>query len=157
MPLYRFVYFIPLAVLGFKPVDILFMCAITQVYGILVHTQQVGKLPAWIEYIFVTPSHYRVHHACNVPYLDKNMGMALIIWDRLFNTFAEEQPNEPPVFGLLKQEGSITHPMKVVTHEWEAIHKTSTRLPWSLKLKYFLMPLGWSHNGSTQNDQTATG
>ena len=54
-PLYRFVYFIPLTLVGFKPIDILFAHAICQTWGVFVHTQYIGKLPGWIEYIFVTP------------------------------------------------------------------------------------------------------
>jgi sterol desaturase/sphingolipid hydroxylase (fatty acid hydroxylase superfamily) len=74
-PVYRFVYFIPLTLMGFKPLDIVFMYAITQTYGILVHTQYVKKMPKWFELIFVSPAHHRVHHASNITYLDKNMGM----------------------------------------------------------------------------------
>ena len=92
-PLYRFVYFIPLAFLGFKPLDIVFMYSATQIWGTLVHTDIVGKL-GWLEYVFVTPSHHRVHHASNVKYLDKNMGMFLIIWDKMFGTFQAELPEE---------------------------------------------------------------
>jgi sterol desaturase/sphingolipid hydroxylase (fatty acid hydroxylase superfamily) len=61
-PLYRFVYFIPLTLVGFNPADIIIMYSITQIYGIIVHTEYVGKL-GWLEYIMVTPSHHRVHHA----------------------------------------------------------------------------------------------
>ncbi len=89
-PVYRFLYFIPLALAGFKPVDILFMYAATQIYGIIIHTKSVGKLGP-IEWIFATPSHHRVHHASNTKYLDKNMGMVFIFWDRLFGTFEEEK------------------------------------------------------------------
>ncbi len=77
-PLYRFVYFIPLAFIGFNPADIILMYALTQIYGILVHTQFIQKMPAWVEVFFVSPSHHRVHHASNTLYLDKNMGMCLI-------------------------------------------------------------------------------
>src|SRR5688572_17537953 len=73
-PLYRFFYYIPLAVAGFKPMDIMLMYSATQVYGILVHTQTVNKL-GFLEYFLVTPSHHRVHHASNPLYLDRNMGM----------------------------------------------------------------------------------
>lgn len=117
MPFYRYMYFIPLALLGFRPIDILFMYAITQTYGILVHTQAIKKLPRWIEYIFVTPSHHRVHHASNAPYLDKNMGMALIIWDRMFGTFAEELDEEPPRYGLTSPIEHQHHPTHIIFHE----------------------------------------
>ncbi|HJY23747.1 MAG TPA: sterol desaturase family protein, partial [Hanamia sp.] len=74
-PLYRFIYFIPLVLLGFNPIDVVFMYSLTQIYGILVHTQYINKMPRWFEAVFVSPSHHRVHHASNVRYLDRNLGM----------------------------------------------------------------------------------
>ena len=154
MPLYRFMYFIPLVLLGFRPADILFMYAITQIYGILVHTQSVKKLPRWIEYIFVTPSHHRVHHASNIPYLDKNMGMALIIWDRMFGTFTEEMPEEKPVYGLTKNVDRPYHPVHIVVHEWEHIGQDMKRTHvLKEKLQYLFRPPGWSHDGSSQTSK----
>jgi sterol desaturase/sphingolipid hydroxylase (fatty acid hydroxylase superfamily) len=151
MPVYRFMYFIPLALLNFKPADIFFAYAVTQSYGILVHTQAIKKLPRFIEYIFVTPSHHRVHHASNVPYLDKNMGMLLIIWDRMFGTFAEEVPAEKPVYGLTKPLQNPYHPVEVIFHEWAAIRRDFKKpIPFATKLKYLFSAPGWSHDGSTQ-------
>ncbi len=150
MPVYRFMYFIPLALLNFKPVDIFFAYAITQIFGILVHTRAVKKLPAVIEYIFVTPSHHRVHHASNIAYLDKNMGMLLIIWDRIFGTFQEEMDHEKPVYGLTKPLENPHHPTHIIFHEWKEIAKDMKRkIPMREKLKYLLNPPGWSHDGST--------
>ena len=150
-PLYRFVYFIPLAWLGFNPVDIVFMYSITQIYGILVHTQSIKTMPAWFELLFVSPSHHRVHHASNTIYLDKNMGMCLIIWDKLFGTFQKELPEEPVVYGLTKPLDNPHHPVKVVFHEWESIGKDlKKKTSVSNKLKYLFMPPGWSHDGSTK-------
>src|SRR4029077_1642445 len=103
-PLYRFIYFIPLAWLGFKPLDIVFIYAATQIWGIFVHTELIHKM-GWLEYFLVTPSHHRVHHASNPKYLDRNMGMFLIIWDQLFGTFQAELPDEdyqPKKYGLTK-------------------------------------------------------
>jgi sterol desaturase/sphingolipid hydroxylase (fatty acid hydroxylase superfamily) len=154
MPFYRYLYFIPLALIGFEPLDIFFMYALTQTYGILVHTQSIGKLPAWIEYVFVTPSHHRVHHASNIPYLDKNMGMVLIIWDRLFGTFTPELPNEKPRFGLTRPMPHPHHPLNVIFHEWHSIGKDLKRdIPLSLKLKYLFKPPGWSHDGSSMTSK----
>jgi len=90
-PLYRFIYFIPIALLGFQPIDIAFIYAATQTWGILVHTEKINKL-GFLEYFLVTPSHHRVHHGSNPKYLDKNMGMFLNIWDKLFGTFQPELP-----------------------------------------------------------------
>lgn len=147
-PLYRFVYFIPLVLFGFKPADIVLMYSITQTYGILVHTNYLGKL-GWLGYVFVTPSHHRVHHASNVAYLDKNMGMCLIIWDRLFGTFQEELDQEPVRYGLTKalEDTSLGN---TIFHEWKAIAKDLGRnVGVGTKLKYLLNPPGWSHDGST--------
>lgn len=146
-PLYRFVYYMPLALCGFQPLDILFMYALCQTYGFFVHTEKVGKLWAPIEFLMVTPSHHRVHHASNPRYLDKNMGMVLIIWDRLFGTFVEE--TEKPHYGLTTplKTGS---PREVVFGEWEKIVADLQRpLPWSLRLRYIWNPPGWSHDKST--------
>jgi len=154
MPVYKYLYFIPLVLLNFNPIDAIFMYSVTQIYGILVHTQSIKKLPRWIEYIFVTPSHHRVHHASNVPYLDRNMGMVFIIWDRLFGTFTEEMPDEVPHYGITKPILKPFHPIHIVTHEWVEIGK-DLRKSKSLKdkLNYLLRPPGWSHDGSTKTSK----
>lgn len=154
MPVYKYLYFIPLVLLGFRPADVLFMFSFTQLYGILVHTQYVKKLPAWIEYIFVTPSHHRVHHASNIPYLDKNMGMVFIIWDRIFGTFAAETPDEKPHYGITKPIENPYHPLHIVTHEWKALAQDLRRpMPFTTRIKYLLHPPGWSHDGSTKTSK----
>ncbi|WP_035333018.1 sterol desaturase family protein [Dyadobacter crusticola] len=151
-PLYRFIYFVPLAIFGFDPADIIVMYSLTQIYGIIVHTEYVKKL-GWLEYILVTPSHHRVHHASNVQYLDKNMGMCLIIWDRIFGTFQEELPEVPPKYGLTKSAAkeNIT---ATIFHEWREIGN-DLMLPVGLpvKLKYLLKSPGWSHDGSRETSK----
>jgi sterol desaturase/sphingolipid hydroxylase (fatty acid hydroxylase superfamily) len=150
-PLYRFIYFIPLALLGFNPVDIVFMYSLTQIYGILVHTRYINKMPAWFEALFVSPSHHRVHHASNIRYLDRNMGMVLIIWDRLFGTFQEEITSDPIKYGLTKPLDNPNHPTKIIFHEWQNLGRDiRKKLPLNIKLKYIFMPPGWSHDGSTK-------
>jgi len=150
-PLYRFVYFIPLVLLGFNPVDIVFMYSLTQIYGILVHTQYINKMPRWFEAVFVSPSHHRVHHASNIIYLDKNMGMVLIIWDRLFGTFQEEVPYDPVKYGLTKRLDNPHHPAKIIFHEWLNLGKDLKKnISLKTKIKYLFMPPGWSHDGSSK-------
>jgi sterol desaturase/sphingolipid hydroxylase (fatty acid hydroxylase superfamily) len=150
-PVYRFVYFVPIALIGFHPLDIVFMYSITQTYGILVHTQYINKMPKWFEWFFVSPSHHRVHHASNIIYLDKNMGMCLIIWDKLFGTFQEELPTEPVKYGLTKPLENHYHPAKIVLHEWQNIGKDlQKKISFFTKLKYLFMPPGWSHDGSSK-------
>ncbi len=156
-PLYRFIYFIPLSLMGFKAVDMAVMYSITQIYGILVHTSYVSKIRnkhlRWIEYVLVTPSQHRVHHASNVEYLDKNMGMCLSIWDRMFGTFQEEMDDLPIKYGL-------THPLEnrnaanIVFHEWVALAKDFSKAnSFSTKIKHLFMPPGWSPDGSTRTSR----
>ncbi|HSB92693.1 MAG TPA: sterol desaturase family protein [Flavitalea sp.] len=155
-PLYRFIYFIPLTFVGFRPEDIMVMYSATQIWGILVHTEMVRKL-GWLEYILVTPSHHRVHHASNNLYLDKNLGMFLITWDKLFGTFqAELEPEEyqPIRYGLTKpldNDGIVN----TVFHEWAAITKDLKRgdLSFRDKVNYVFGPPGWSHDGSTKTSE----
>lgn len=150
-PLYRFIWFIPLPLLGFKAEDIMLMYAATQIYGILIHTQYVGKLGP-LEWFLSTPSHHRVHHGSNVPYLDKNMGMVFIIWDRLFGTFAEEK--ETVKYGLTTNLKQPYHPIKTVFHEWAEIIR-DLRKPSSFKAKFMYLfgPPGWSHDGSRKTSR----
>ncbi|MEI6263466.1 MAG: sterol desaturase family protein [Sphingobacteriia bacterium] len=150
-PLYRFIYFIPLALLGFRPIDILFIYAATQIWGIFVHTELIHKM-GWMELIFVTPSHHRVHHGSNPLYLDKNMGMFLIVWDKLFGTFQAElssQEYQPIQYGLTSNLNS-QNPLKVIFHEWASIWKDITQrdINWQARWKYLFGPPGWSHDGS---------
>lgn len=150
-PLYRFIYLTPIALLGFTPLDIVFMYSVTQTYGILVHTQYINKMPRWFETFFVSPSHHRVHHASNVIYLDKNMGMCLIIWDKMFGSFQAEIKEEPVKYGLTKPVENAANPLKIIFHEWEnMVRDVKKKTSFSTKLKYIFMPPGWSHDGSTK-------
>ncbi len=150
-PLYRFIYFLPLPLLGFEPWDIVFIYAATQIWGIFVHTELIKKM-GWLEYILVTPSHHRVHHSSNPKYLDKNMGMFLIIWDKLFGTFQkelDENEYQPIRYGLTK---NIEKPnaINLIFYEWNAIMKDISRndISFSQKLKYIFGKPGYSHDGS---------
>jgi sterol desaturase/sphingolipid hydroxylase (fatty acid hydroxylase superfamily) len=142
-PLYRTIYFAPIALLGFEPLDILFMYAATQIYGSMIHTERIGKL-GWLEYVLVTPSHHRVHHGSNPRYLDKNMGMCLIFWDKLFGTFEPESAEDTPRYGLTRPIPDRV-PVNIVFHEWKDIIRDirSSPLPWRQKLGYLFRGPGW--------------
>ncbi|WP_282787385.1 sterol desaturase family protein [Flavobacterium croceum] len=148
-PLYRYLFFAPIAFLGFNPFDVMAVYAIVQVYGTWVHTQTIRNM-GWLEYILVTPSHHRVHHACNARYLDRNMGMAFIIWDKIFGTFEKEDPNYEPVkFGItvpVENKG----PVNIVFHELKSIWKDASQPNISFKnrLQYIFYPPGWNHLGN---------
>lgn len=153
-PFYRVFFYLPLALMGFTALDILYAYLITQLYGNLVHTQYKIPLPRWYGWLFVTPSHHRVHHASNIPYLDKNMGMVLIIWDRLFGTFRDEDLLEPVKYGLTKQPEDMG-PVNIVFHEWKALLHDVKHAPGvKNKIGYLFNPPGWSHDGSTQTART---
>jgi sterol desaturase/sphingolipid hydroxylase (fatty acid hydroxylase superfamily) len=150
-PLYRFIYFIPLAYVGFKPMDILFIYSATQIWGIFVHTEMIKKM-GWLEYILITPSHHRVHHASNPKYLDKNMGMFLVLWDKMFGTFQPELPEteyQPIKYGLTK---NLEKPnaASIVFHEWLTIGKDVFQkgITFKDRWNYLFGPPGWSHDGS---------
>ena len=150
-PIYRFIYFIPLALLGFKPIDIVFIYAATQIWGIFVHTEMINKM-GWLEHIMVTPSHHRVHHGSNPTYLDKNMGMFLIIWDKLFGTFQpelSEKTYQPIAYGLTKNLLK-PNPISILFHEWKQIwiDCTQKNLSFRSRWNYVFGPPGWSHDGS---------
>lgn len=154
-PVYRFIYFIPIVMMGFHPLDVVFMYSLTQTYGILVHTQYIKKMPKWFESFFVSPSHHRVHHASNIRYLDKNMGMCLIIWDKMFGTFQEELATDPVKYGLARPIEKTDNPLKIIFHEWQSIGSDLKKdVSFFTRIKYMCMPPGWSHDGSskTAND-----
>jgi len=155
-PLYRFIYFLPLPFLGFKPLDIAFIYSATQIWGIFVHTELIRKMGI-LEYLLVTPSHHRVHHASNPKYLDKNMGMFLIIWDKLFGTFQKElhaAEYQPIHYGLTKD---LENPnaVSVIFHEWNAIAKDvmQPHISFKQRIKYLFGPPGYSHDGSRKTSR----
>jgi sterol desaturase/sphingolipid hydroxylase (fatty acid hydroxylase superfamily) len=99
--LFGWIFYLPLFVIGF-PLEILVTVnAISLIYQFWVHTQTVRRMGP-LDYILVTPSNHRVHHAQNERYIDKNYGGMLIIWDRIFGTFEDEREDEPVIFGVRK-------------------------------------------------------
>ncbi|OYU84092.1 MAG: sterol desaturase [Flavobacterium sp. BFFFF2] len=147
-PLYRYLFFSPIAFLGFNPWHIMAAYALLQIYGTWLHTKSVKSMGV-LEWILVTPSHHRVHHACNARYLDRNMGMGLIIWDRLFGTFEKEDPNYEPIKYGITTPLANRGPVEVIFHEWKQIYKDITQpsIGFTDRLKYLFYPPGWHHSG----------
>ncbi|MGJ8670244.1 MAG: sterol desaturase family protein [Oceanococcus sp.] len=94
---YKYAYWLWLPLLGFDPLMVFTMLSLSQIYGFMLHTEAVGKFGV-LEEVLSTPSHHRVHHGMQSQYLDRNFGGFLIIWDRLFGTYAVEQ--ERPAYGV---------------------------------------------------------
>lgn len=150
--LYKYMFWIWLPLLGFEPLMILFIMSLNLIYQFFQHTQLVGKLGI-LEWIFNTPSHHRVHHAVNVKYLDRNHAGTLIIWDRLFGTFQEEDKKDKPVYGITNNIETY-NPLEIATHEfrniWNDMKRTNS---FSQKLKYLFYPPGWSHDGENKTSR----
>ncbi len=91
----------PLFLIGFPLEVLITVNAVNLIYQFWVHTQFVRRMGA-LDYILVTPSNHRVHHAQNERYIDKNYGGMLILWDRMFGTFEDEREDDPVVFGVRK-------------------------------------------------------
>jgi sterol desaturase/sphingolipid hydroxylase (fatty acid hydroxylase superfamily) len=141
-----FIFWTWLPLVGFHPMMVMTMQSISLIYQFWIHTEAVGKLPRPIELVFNTPSHHRVHHASDVKYLDKNHAGILIIWDRLFGTFQEEE--ERPTYGLTKNIHTY-NPFRIAFHEWADLWRDVRRpLPLRARLGYLFGPPGWSHDGS---------
>jgi len=151
--LYKYIWWCWLPLIGFHPVMILMMMSISLIYQYWPHTELIHKMPRWFEFLFNTPSHHRVHHASNVKYLDRNHGGILIIWDRLFGTFTEED-DEKPVYGITQniQSHNLFH---IAFHEYGSLFADIRRASsWSDKLRYLYMPPGWSHDGEDRRAKT---
>jgi sterol desaturase/sphingolipid hydroxylase (fatty acid hydroxylase superfamily) len=152
--IHKFVFWLWLPLLGFDPLMVFTMISVSLLYQFFVHTELVHKLPTWIEFVFNTPSHHRVHHASNTRYLDCNHAGVLIIWDRMFGTFSEEKESEKPVYGLTVNIDTY-NPALVATHEYVAILKDVQRASLlSDKLKYIFYAPGWSHDGPDKRAKT---
>ena len=116
-PVSKIPFFMLLPMLGFDPTIIAAAGVISTLWGIVGHTQIIGKL-GFIEWVFNTPSHHRVHHGSNKQYIDKNYGNLLIIWDRMFGTFEPEE--EPVKFGLINNVNTY-NPAKITFMAWSSM------------------------------------
>jgi len=136
-----FLFYLPLAFLGFNPVLFIVISQFQTLYQFWIHTKTIKLLPAPFEYIFNTPSHHRVHHGRNPKYIDKNHGGTLIIWDRLFGTFQKEE--EEVIYGITKPLNTW-NPLRAQLDFWKdlAIDLRHTH-KFSDKLKLLFLPPGW--------------
>ncbi len=106
------------------------------------HTRHINKMGIF-EYIIVTPSHHRVHHAINKIYLDKNLSQIFIFWDKLFGTFQKELPETPPVYGITRPVRTW-NPIKInFLHLWLLMKDAWRTNDWKDKFRIWFMPTGW--------------
>ncbi len=138
--LFGWVFYLPMAIIGVPPLIFGIVLLIDLLYQFWVHTEQVGTL-GWFDRVFCSPSNHRVHHAVNDPYIDKNYGGILILWDRLFGTFQEE--HEPCVYGT---RGALNSwdPLWANVDVYWALARDSWHTPrWADKLRIWFKPPGW--------------
>jgi sterol desaturase/sphingolipid hydroxylase (fatty acid hydroxylase superfamily) len=136
-------FWIPLAVLGFPPKQIVAIVLINLGFQFFVHTQAIGKL-GWLEYVFNTPSIHRVHHARNDRYIDRNYAGVLVIWDRLFGSYVEEDPHDAPVYGIVEPLHTY-NPLRATFHEWASMAADFVSVRgWRNKLRALFAPPAWA-------------
>lgn len=137
---WTFAFSLPLAFIGFKTLDFALMSAFITLYQFWIHTETINKM-GWFEYIFNTPSHHRVHHGRDPKYIDKNHAGTLIIWDKMFGTFQEEE--ERPTYGITKPINSWNPIWANISHYAE-MGKDIKQIPkWSDRIKYLFKKPGW--------------
>jgi sterol desaturase/sphingolipid hydroxylase (fatty acid hydroxylase superfamily) len=121
----NFLFFLPLALLGFHPIMIVAMLGLNLFYQFFIHTEFVPRLGP-LEWVLNTPNHHRVHHASNEECLDRNFGGILIVFDRLFGTFAEPPAGQTLRYGLVGGKPSF-NPIKTALGEWAAMLRDACR------------------------------
>ena len=135
-------FLLPAALLGI-PHKVITVLAPLHLFGqFWYHTKHIGKL-GWIEYILVTPSQHRVHHAINPEYIDKNLSAIFCVWDRIFGTFQEELDDVPCVYGTLKPVQTWNPILINFQHNWGLAKDAWYAKNWGDKLKLWFMPTGW--------------
>ncbi|MEP4335749.1 MAG: sterol desaturase family protein, partial [Roseobacter sp.] len=144
---------VPLVLLGFNPIVVLFAEVVVQLYQTTLHTESIKKLPRPVEWIMNTPSHHRVHHGSNPKYLDKNYAGIFIVWDRMFGTFEEE--HEQVVYGLVKPIES-TNPIVAFLHGFYRLANSV----WAMrgfrnKLGVIFGPPGWKPQDEARPSEAA--
>lgn len=137
---WTFAFSLPLAFIGFQTLDFALMSAFITLYQFWIHTETINKM-GWFEYIFNTPSHHRVHHGRDPKYIDKNHAGTLIIWDKMFGTFQEEE--ERPTYGITKPINSW-NPIWANLSHYAEMSKDIKQIPkWGDRLRYLFKKPGW--------------
>ena len=137
---WTFAFSLPLAFIGFDTFDFAIVSAYITLYQFWIHTESIKKMGLF-EYIFNTPSHHRVHHGRDPKYIDKNHAGTLIIWDRMFGTFQEEE--ERPTYGITKPINSWNAVFANFSHYAEMGKDLKQITNWKDKIKYLFMKPGW--------------
>ena len=137
---FSFLFYLPLALVGFEPLMFAAVASFNTLYQFWIHTKTIGKLGP-LEWVINTPSHHRVHHGSNPKYIDKNHAGTLIIWDRMFGTFQQEE--EEVIYGITAPLNSW-NPVWANFHYWVNLFNVAKKTNSPVdKVKEFMMPPGW--------------
>ncbi|MDT4913407.1 MAG: hypothetical protein QOC66_2535 [Pseudonocardiales bacterium] len=155
-PWWELIVWVPLPLMGIAPWLIFTTFSINLIFQFFVHTERIDRMWRPVELVFNTPSHHRVHHASDPDYLDKNYAGMLIVWDRLFGSYAEE--THRPTYGLTKNIASH-NPFRLQYHEYAAIMRDVRRsASWRDRFGYLFAPPGWmpKHTAVADDRQAVT-
>ena len=152
-PFYKFLFYMWMPIVGFEPLHIIMMQAISLIYQFFQHTDLVYKL-GFLELFMNTPSHHRVHHAVQAKYLDRNHAGIFIIWDKMFGTFVAEDDDIKPVYGITNNINSH-NPLYIASHEYTNIFSDIKKTKGLInKFKLIFYPPGWSPDGNHQTSES---
>jgi len=152
--LFGFIFYLPWLFVGIPPEIFFAAGAINLVYQFWVHTQHVYRI-GLLEYVLVTPSNHRVHHAQNDIYIDRNYGGILCIWDRMFGTFQDELADEPCIYGIRKPLQSYNPFWANVHVYWSTLLDSWRAARWQDKIKVWFKGPGWRPDGLAEAYPTA--
>ena len=148
--LFIWIFYLPMAILGFDPIVLITVGSLNLVYQFWIHSRHIPKL-GWYEWVFATPSNHRVHHAQNQIYIDRNYGGVFIIWDRLFGSFQEELDDEKPIYGIRKAVKSW-NPLWANVHVYSQLFKDCWHAErWQDKFLIWFKRTGWRPADVEQN------
>lgn len=136
---FSWAFYLPLAIVGFDPIMFAAVNSFNTLYQFWIHTTTIRSLGP-LEWIINTPSHHRVHHGSNPKYIDRNHAGSLIIWDRLFGTFQQEE--EEVIYGITKPLNSW-NPVWANFHYWKELWELAKRCNGFDKVRVFYKPPGW--------------
>lgn len=140
--LFKWIFYCPLLLLGIPPEIFVTVAALNLIYQFWVHTEHIDRLGI-LDYILVTPSNHRIHHAQNKEYVDANYGGVFILWDRLFGTFIDERKDLKPIYGTSKPLKSW-NPFWANFEVWVEMIRDAWRTEkWSDKVKVFFSRPKW--------------
>jgi alkylglycerol monooxygenase len=144
------IFYLPMAILGFDAITLITVGSLNLIYQFWVHTRHIPKM-GWYEWVFVTPSNHRVHHAQNQVYIDRNYGGVFILWDRIFGSFQEELETEKPIYGIRKALKSW-NPLWANVHVYAQLLKDCWHAKrWQDKLLIWFKRTGWRPADVEQN------